>query len=147
MSHRLSELVTPAILAPFARAQARAQRRHTATALYGRLQDEVIPSTVQRIEQQARADGVVLKRIRDPRIHAKVLAWDFDSIVVSSQNWLSADPMEVTLATELGIAVESRGIADQLVGNVQRLVEMRGARKVSRKKYRGVPSPRNSRHT
>jgi phosphatidylserine/phosphatidylglycerophosphate/cardiolipin synthase-like enzyme len=147
MSHRLSELVTPAILVPFARAQARAQRRLTATALYGRLQDEVIASTVQRIEQQARADGVVLKRIRDPRIHAKVLAWDSDSIVVSSQNWLSADPMEVTLATELGIAVESRGIADQLVGNVQRLVEMRGARKVSRKKYRGVPSPRNSRHT
>jgi cardiolipin synthase len=123
MSHRMSELITPAILVPFARAQARARRGMRVTVLYGRRQDDVTPEAVERVAQQARSDGITLRRIRDPRIHAKVLVWDSDSVVVTSQNWLSADAMETTLATELGLVIECRGIADRLVDNVRGIVE------------------------
>jgi cardiolipin synthase A/B len=129
MSHRMSELVTPAILVPFARAQARARRGMRATVLYGRRQDDVTSEAVQRVVEQARSDGITLRRIRDPRIHAKVLAWDSDAIVVTSQNWLSADAMETTLATELGLVIECRGIADRLVDSVRGIVEGHRARK------------------
>jgi hypothetical protein len=78
---------------------------------------------VERVRQQARIDGITLKRIRDLRIRAKVIAWDSDSIVVTSQNRLSADSMEATLATELGLAIECRRIADQLVGRIRHIVE------------------------
>lgn len=130
MSHRLSELITPAILVPFGRARAR--RPLTVTVLYGKVQDEVSATGVQRVEQQARTDEITLKHIRDPRIHAKVLAWDSDAIVVTSQNWLSADAMEATLATELGLTIECRGIADQLVGRIRQIVDTHGARNAAR---------------
>lgn len=134
MSHRLSELITPAILVPLARARAR--RGLTVTVLYGKVQNQVTAAAAQRVTQQARTDGITLKRIRDPRIHAKVLAWDSDAIVVTSQNWLSADAMEATLATELGVVIEHRGIADQLVGSIRRIVETHRARKVRRTRER-----------
>jgi cardiolipin synthase A/B len=36
--------------------------------------------------------GVGIKPIYQRRLHAEVLAWDDDSLAVTSQNWLSADP-------------------------------------------------------
>jgi hypothetical protein len=134
----MSELITPAILVPFAQAQARARRSLRATVLYGRKQDEVTSEAVQRVAQQARSDGITLRRIHDPRIHAKVLAWDSDAIVVTSQNWLSADAMETTLATELGLAIECRGIANRLVDSIRGMVEAPSARKGQRRRRRSI---------
>jgi cardiolipin synthase len=62
----------------------------------------------------AAAVGVNLKPVAHPRLHAKLLAWDEDSFVVTSLNWLSADPTEFSIAKELGVYLEAKGIAKVL---------------------------------
>jgi phosphatidylserine/phosphatidylglycerophosphate/cardiolipin synthase-like enzyme len=59
--------------------------------------------------------GIGIRPIHQPRLHAKVLAWDNDNLAVTSQNWLSADPSDVARRSEIGIFVESNRIADFLV--------------------------------
>jgi cardiolipin synthase A/B len=49
--------------------------------------------------------------IDEPRLHAKILGWDDDFPVVTSQNWLSADPSEANLRREIGIFIHASGIA------------------------------------
>lgn len=55
--------------------------------------------------------GMTIKAIERPRLHAKVLGWDDDNLVVSSFNWLSVDPSESKPNRELGIHVRSNSIA------------------------------------
>ena len=57
------------------------------------------------------ASGVQIKAIYNPRLHAKILGWDDDNLVLTSQNWLSADPGDVDPLQEIGIFVKSTGIA------------------------------------
>lgn len=49
--------------------------------------------------------------IQASRIHAKLLAWDDDNLVVTSQNWLSADPSLANPLREIGLFVSTPGIA------------------------------------
>ncbi|MET3973227.1 phospholipase D-like domain-containing protein [Bradyrhizobium sp. S3.9.1] len=44
--------------------------------------------------------------VQRPRLHAKVLAWDNDNLVVTSQNWLSSDPGDNHLRAEIGVHLE-----------------------------------------
>lgn len=55
--------------------------------------------------------GVQIKAVHNPRLHAKILGWDDDNLVLTSQNWLSADPGDVDPLQEIGIFVKSTGIA------------------------------------
>jgi len=41
--------------------------------------------------------------VRDPRLHAKLLAWDEDALVVTSQNWMSRDPGFSKYSQQLGV--------------------------------------------
>jgi cardiolipin synthase A/B len=59
--------------------------------------------------------GVGITPIHRPRLHAKLLAWDDDSLAVTSQNWLSADPAEGALRREIGVFVNSTKVADFLL--------------------------------
>lgn len=52
-----------------------------------------------------------------PRLHAKILAWDDDHVLITSQNWLSADPGESNLRREVGLMVHSKGIAKAVIDN------------------------------
>ncbi|MER8593481.1 phospholipase D-like domain-containing protein [Mesorhizobium sp. M1182] len=55
--------------------------------------------------------GMTIKAIERPRLHAKVLGWDDDNLVISSFNWLSVDPSEHKPNRELGVYVRSNSIA------------------------------------
>ena len=59
--------------------------------------------------------GVAIRPIHHPRLHAKVLAWDDHALAVTSQNWLSADPAEGAARREIGAFVEANRIADNLL--------------------------------
>jgi phosphatidylserine/phosphatidylglycerophosphate/cardiolipin synthase-like enzyme len=52
-----------------------------------------------------------------PKLHAKILAWDDDHVLITSQNWLSADPGESNVRREIGLMVNSKGIAKAVVDN------------------------------
>lgn len=49
--------------------------------------------------------------IQAPSLHAKLLAWDDDNLVVTSQNWLSADPSQANPLREIGVFLCSPGLA------------------------------------
>ena len=55
--------------------------------------------------------GVTLAPIKSPRIYAKILAWDEDSVLITSLNWLSADPTELDSLKEIGVWIEAKGVA------------------------------------
>ena len=53
--------------------------------------------------------------VLEPKLHAKLLAWDDDAVVITSQNWLSADPPDDKPRSEIGISIRSPGIARQII--------------------------------
>lgn len=70
-------------------------------------------------------DGLDVARISvaersDPELHAKLLGWDSDDIVITSQNWLSADPSENNPRRELGLHLHAAGIADVLWNELEK---------------------------
>ncbi|CAB3798030.1 phospholipase D-like domain-containing protein [Pararobbsia alpina] len=63
--------------------------------------------------------GREIQLIQEPKLHAKVLAWDDDTVVISSQNWLSADPADSKLRKEIGVFVQAQGIARDLINDFE----------------------------
>jgi cardiolipin synthase len=59
--------------------------------------------------------GKVIRPVYEPRLHAKILAWDDDSAVITSQNWLSADPGYTSALEEVGVFPKGGRIADNLI--------------------------------
>jgi phosphatidylserine/phosphatidylglycerophosphate/cardiolipin synthase-like enzyme len=68
-----------------------------------------------RITTSSAAEGVEIRPVADPRLHAKVLAWDNGSLVITSQNWLSADPSEGNLRREVGVFVQGNELARTVI--------------------------------
>jgi cardiolipin synthase A/B len=64
---------------------------------------------------EARASNVRIEPIFQPKVHAKVLAWDNDFVLISSQNWLSADPGENYPRKEIGVFLRAPGVARRLI--------------------------------
>jgi cardiolipin synthase A/B len=110
-SHRLGRSGRPGVLIPLI--EACKQGVVKADAHYGRLH-RIREAEQSQWTADAAAVGVNLKPVAHPRLHAKLLAWDEDSLVVTSLNWLSADPIEFSIAKELGVSVEATGIAKTL---------------------------------
>lgn len=67
------------------------------------------------VTREAAFAGVSIRPVREPRVHAKLLGWDDDFVVVTSQNWLSADPSEGNRRKEIGIFLHAAGAARRVV--------------------------------
>lgn len=103
VSHRLGAAARPGIIAPLIAA---AKAKSVAPEVfYGRLTAPVKASAGARLKESAADAGVEVTLVKSPRLHAKVLAWDNDNVVVTSLNWLSADQVVLTSLKELGIFV------------------------------------------
>jgi len=108
-SHRFSSVGRPAVVIP---AIAAAEARGVDVRLYyGRTSGNLQGEDAADIVRAASERGVKILPIHEPRLHAKILAWDDDFIVVSSQNWLSADPSEANLRKEIGIFLHATGVS------------------------------------
>jgi len=110
LSHRLglaarSVAVLPALAAVKA-------KNIEALLFYGRVTEPLSGTDGAAITREFGAEGVAIRPVHRPRLHAKVLGWDDDTLAVSSQNWLSADPPDSSSYRELGIVVEAPRIAD-----------------------------------
>ena len=118
MSHRLGVVAKPAILIPVATA---AKLRGVDIKLYyGEPSGPVKHQDAASAQIAYREQGVSLEAVRTPRIHAKLLLWDKDNIVVSSLNWLSADTHAGNARQEIGIAISKPNIADYLRDEFER---------------------------
>ncbi|MCI3133130.1 phospholipase D-like domain-containing protein [Phenylobacterium aquaticum] len=112
-SHRFGLAARTAVLTP---ALAAARDRGISTEIfYGTTSGPVGGSEVAEITLATSQEGITIRPIHDPRLHAKVLAWDTDTVVISSQNWLSADPPDSNPRQEIGIAIRAAGAATQFI--------------------------------
>jgi cardiolipin synthase len=99
----------PAIVIPVSTAAR--LRNIDAKLYYGELGGPVEQSDVAAATWTFREQGVEIIAVHRPRIHAKVLMWDDNDVVVTSLNWLSADTSVSNLRQEIGVAVRSPRIA------------------------------------
>ncbi len=58
--------------------------------------------------------NVRMVQIRDRELHGKFLLWDSDHLVLTSLNWSSADTRTDAPQREIGIYVQSPGIAEDV---------------------------------
>jgi cardiolipin synthase A/B len=112
VSHRVSASARQALLVPLGPALA------ARPALKVEVRFGASPDATEQ-DWNAIAEGHDLSRViviapRKPEAHAKLLGWDNDDVVVSSQNWLSADPSTSNPRREFGIRLHSAGLAKRL---------------------------------
>nr|WP_047168486.1 hypothetical protein [Sphingomonas sp. Y57] len=113
-SHRLGAAAENMALRP-TRAAVAARDVH-ATLYYSTPSDQVTAEVAAEMTFRATQEGVTLRQVTEPAMHAKFMYWDEDDLVVTSQNLLSADPLAPL--EELGIHLRGPGaprdLADRL---------------------------------
>lgn len=112
-SHRFSENADTLVLIP---TRAALKARDVEVKLYyGMLDGAGAGGAAASLESRATTEGIRFQQILEPMLHAKVLVWDENSVVVSSQNWLSADPPDDERFSELGVYLSGPNLATELV--------------------------------
>lgn len=113
-SHRLSEVGNRAVVIP-AIAAAHDQRGVSSRIYYNRTSGQMTQSGASDLILASTGDKVTLQAVHDPRLHAKILAWDDDSMVISSLNWLSADASPHRSSEEVGVYIQGGRAADHVI--------------------------------
>lgn len=109
LSHRLGVTAKPSILIPFTKAVR--DRSINVDLFYGRASGPVSQSSVDDSKWILKDKGVELTAIHRPRIHAKMLLWDSDNVIISSLNWLSADATRENPRQEMGVSIVASNLA------------------------------------
>jgi cardiolipin synthase A/B len=116
-SHRIGPAGRPAVLIP---AMAAAANRPVDIKIYFGLpaqEGDGLRAADMTIE--AAGAGIRIEPIYQPKVHAKLLAWDNDFFVISSQNWLSADPSESNPRREMGLFIHAPGAGRRVIERFQ----------------------------
>src|SRR5262249_17266433 len=114
LSHRLGIAGQPVTLLPIL--SAIKAKELEAAIYYGRTTSPLSGVDGAELTRELARQGLTIRPVRRPRIHAKVLGWDDDALAVTSFNWLSADPPETApLSREIGVLVEAPKIADNFI--------------------------------
>lgn len=108
-SHRISPASGPLVLS--AMVAAASQKGRLVRIFFGRTSGGLTSEQAAGLIRDDRGTGVDVRPVFDPRLHAKILAWDADNLVVTSQNWLSADPPPDKPLSEIGLFIQSKNIA------------------------------------
>ncbi|MFV0799667.1 hypothetical protein EGJ57_11790 [Brucella anthropi] len=101
VSHRIGLAARPTLIS--LAAAARANNKLTPVVYFGKYSDTVNAESASSDLFTFREDGVTINAIQQPRIHSKILAWDDNNAVITSQNWLSADPGPNSPRDEIGV--------------------------------------------
>jgi cardiolipin synthase A/B len=112
MSHRVSASARQAFLIP-AHAALTARPKLAVELRYGTAPKSTEPSW-EAITRGLDVTGIAVIPPVKPEAHAKLLAWDEDDVVITSQNWLSADPSESNPQREMGIYLHSARLATKV---------------------------------
>jgi cardiolipin synthase len=112
-SHRMGAATRPALVVPAAAAVR--DRGLEVTAYYGTQSGTVTLSQAAAITRSSADLGVQINVVVEPKLHAKVLAWDDDNVVITSQNWLSADPDGSNPRAEIGVFIQGHGLAKRII--------------------------------
>jgi phosphatidylserine/phosphatidylglycerophosphate/cardiolipin synthase-like enzyme len=112
-SHRIGIAGQPMAIVP---AVAAAQAKNVDASLYfGRATGPLSGINAADLTLEFERQGVHIRPIFQPRLHAKTLCWDDDALAVTSQNWLSASSSQNNARREIGIFIELNKIADTFI--------------------------------
>ncbi|WP_449123394.1 phospholipase D-like domain-containing protein [Pseudomonas sp. MPG01] len=111
-SHRFSHIaqrpvITPLITSTNENSGVKAQ------IFYGRTSGGLTEKNILTISDSAKDANINIEKIALPTIHAKMLTWDSDNVVITSLNWLSASAHGNDY-DEIGIHIEGRAIAEKI---------------------------------
>lgn len=109
-SHRIGIAGLPMAIVPAVTAAQ--ERKIQASLFFGRATGPLSGVDAAELTREFERQGVRIRPIFQPRLHAKVLCWDDDALAVSSQNWLSASSSQASPRKEIGIFIELNKIAD-----------------------------------
>lgn len=110
LSHRLGIAARPLALLPILSAVS--ANDVDARAYYARPTGPLSGLAGADLIREFAGQGVMIRPVHTPRLHAKVLGWDDNALAITSFNWLSADPPDYVPASELGVLIETPRIAD-----------------------------------
>ena len=113
LSHRIGISARPVALLPIL-AAVRANGIN-ASLYYGRTTGPLSGGASADLTREFAKEGLVIRPVHQPRLHAKVLGWDDDALAVSSLNWLSADPADAAPYREIGVLIEAPKVVDNFI--------------------------------
>jgi phosphatidylserine/phosphatidylglycerophosphate/cardiolipin synthase-like enzyme len=112
-SHRIGIAGLPMAIVPAVTAAQ--EKKIDASLFYGRATGPLSGVDAAELTREFERQGVHIRPIFQPRLHAKVLCWDDNVLAVSSQNWLSASSSQASPRKEIGVVVELNKIADTFI--------------------------------
>lgn len=116
-SHRLGGTLYSSVLPALKKAVE--EKNIMANILFNQETDPVTKKDVLSVKNNASLAGIQLETVEAPKLHAKILAWDNNDILITSLNWLSADPKGSDNLKELGIHINLRGAAETIISDLQ----------------------------
>jgi cardiolipin synthase len=118
-SLRLGAATRPTIVVPAIAAVT--ARGIDAKIVFYRPTGKIVSLDLAEIVLDAAEEGVKIRPVREPRVHAEILAWDGDSVLITSQNRLSADPSDSNCRGEIGIFIRAPGAANYVLERFEKL--------------------------
>jgi hypothetical protein len=116
-SNKLGSTVRPAAVIP---GESAAQRSGIVVSIiYDRLTGPIKNRHIKQLADEAIGNGVKLIKTDKARLHGKFLAWDGDFLVVTSLNWASASVDVGFPWGEMGVYVNSPGVASNVLDRLR----------------------------
>jgi phosphatidylserine/phosphatidylglycerophosphate/cardiolipin synthase-like enzyme len=113
LSHRIGIAARPVSLLPILAAVK--AKDIDAAIYYGRTTGPLSGADSADLTREFSKEGMAIRPVHRPRLHAKVLGWDDDALALTSLNWLSADPADAALNREIGVLVEAPKFAENFI--------------------------------
>ncbi|MDX7997846.1 hypothetical protein FE394_01195 [Xenorhabdus sp. Reich] len=111
-SHRISFAGERPILTPL-KAALNDTPSLTVKVVYGRTSGTMRNADMPELKDTLCEDGFHIIKAEDPQIHAKILTWDNDNVVITSLNWLSASAVG-DIYDEIGVYLKGKELASQV---------------------------------
>lgn len=111
-SHRISYAGERPVLTPL-KAAIMDNAQLSIKIAYGRASGNMRNSEANTLNKELTQLKFNIIKADDPQIHAKILSWDSDNLVISSMNWLSASSIG-DIYNEVGIFIQSPDITHKI---------------------------------
>lgn len=114
-SHRISDVANRAVVLPAMAAVENSKGVISGRIYYNMVSGGMTQSDARALAEEAMKKAVSIAPVHVPTLHAKILAWDDDALVITSLNWLSADSPPNQPLREVGVYFTAKRAADVLI--------------------------------
>lgn len=119
-SNKLSSAATPSVISPLMAAAGR-NKDLEIEVMYGKTSAGLSRADGKKLSSDLLPEGIQLRAVKKPGLHAKIIAWDNDNAIISSMNWLSTVEIEKDSLHEIGVHVECEEISTYIYKRLTKL--------------------------